>query len=58
MASGDGSEPKLSGFAKYYNSVTPQGRANVAASTIIAMAATGAYFYFKSKSKSKKSAEK
>lgn len=29
MASGDGSEPKLSGFSKYYNSVTPQGRANV-----------------------------
>lgn len=57
MAGGDASEPKLTGFSKYYNSVTVQGRANVAGSTLLAVFGAGLYFYFKSKSK-KPAAEK
>lgn len=57
MAGGQGSEPKLTGFSKYYNSVTVQGRANVAGSTFIAVGGIALYFYLKSKSK-KPAAEK
>ncbi|XP_026295315.1 up-regulated during skeletal muscle growth protein 5-like [Apis mellifera] len=57
MASSTDPEPKITGFAKYYNSSTTQGRANVALTTIGGLAALGLYLYFKPK-KSKQVSEK
>ncbi|XP_076232951.1 ATP synthase F(0) complex subunit k, mitochondrial [Calliopsis andreniformis] len=51
MAGGDSQEEKLTGFAKYYNSVTDRGRANVAKVTYAGVALLALYLYLKPKKK-------
>ncbi|XP_076228424.1 ATP synthase F(0) complex subunit k, mitochondrial [Nomia melanderi] len=54
MTGSEGSEPKLTGLSKYFNSVTDNGRANVAKATYAAIAAIGLYYYLKPKKKAEK----
>ncbi|XP_076626269.1 ATP synthase F(0) complex subunit k, mitochondrial-like [Colletes latitarsis] len=51
MAGADSPEEKLTGFSKYYNSVTDRGRANVAKVTLGGIALLGLYIYLKPKKK-------
>ncbi|XP_076183905.1 ATP synthase F(0) complex subunit k, mitochondrial [Ptiloglossa arizonensis] len=51
MAGEDSPEKNLTGFSKYYNSVTDRGRANVAKTTYAAIALIALYFYLKPKKK-------
>ncbi|CAL7947960.1 unnamed protein product [Xylocopa violacea] len=44
-----GEEEKLTGFSKYYNSVTTQGRVNVALTSLGVLVIAGAYVWFKPK---------
>ncbi|XP_017789467.1 PREDICTED: up-regulated during skeletal muscle growth protein 5 [Habropoda laboriosa] len=54
MADDKDIESKLTGFSKYYNSVTVRGRANVAMSTLGAVAALILYFTLKPKKAAQK----